>query len=81
MDEVNGDQVLSYLKSKYLTAPPSIKVQAETSGGEQKKKPPAGVETEFSGDRAEMSFLMSQFEKIKTDLVEWLDILKKKVNY
>jgi hypothetical protein len=81
MEEVNGEQVLSYLKSKYLTTPPSIKVQAESSGGERKKEPPAGIESEFSGDRAEMGFLMTQFEKIKTDLVEWLDILKKKVNY
>ena len=74
-NEPTSNQILSYLKGKYLTpSTPKTNDKSET-----KEDIPVGEESEYSGKEAENKFLLSKLQDIQDELSKWLDILRSKL--
>ena len=82
MDNISSDQILGYLKGKYLSKPVQKLTTAPTNNDnkESSEKLPIGEESEDSGEKAENRFLLSKLEKVQGELTKWLDVLKGKIN-
>jgi hypothetical protein len=78
MDEPNSNQILNYLKGKYLAKNNATK-SSKNNASDKKDKLPIGEEGEFSGEEMENKFLKSKLENIQVELSKWLDILKNKL--
>lgn len=76
--EIGSEQILGYLKGKYLaknsTTKPSTNDVSKKEG-----KTPAGEESDLTGEEAENKFLISKLDNIQTELTKWLSILKSKL--
>jgi len=81
METVSSDQILGYLKGKYLSKPTAKVTTPPTNNDNDKggEKLPAGDESEDTGELAENRFLLSKLEKVQGELTKWLDILKGKI--
>lgn len=77
-ENISSDQVLGYLKGKYLSKPTNN--TTDISNDKSESKVPTGDESEFDGDTAENMFLLSKLSKVQVELTKWLDILKQKIN-
>lgn len=73
--EPTSNQILSYLKGKYLT-PNTPKTD---NVNEIKEDIPVGEESEYNGKEAENKFLLSKLQNIQDELSKWLDILRSKL--
>jgi len=80
-NEVSSDQILGYLKSKYLSKPEqhATNTPETTSDDNKANKLPVGKQSDFSGENAENNYLLTQLENVQTELSKWLDILKSKI--
>lgn len=80
-NEVSSDQILGYLKNKYLSKPEqhTTKTPETDSTDSNGNKLPTGEESDLSGEKAENSFLLKKLEGIQGELTKWLDVLKSKI--
>lgn len=76
---MGGDQILSYLKSKYLSKPVTTAPKTNDSK-EGSTDIPVGEESEYSGEEAENKFLLTKLTNVQGELTKWLDVLKLKIN-
>lgn len=76
--EIGSEQILGYLKGKYLaknsTTKPSTNDVSKKEG-----KIPAGEESDLTGEEAENKFLKSKLQSIQVELTKWLEVLKNKL--
>jgi len=79
-DNVSSDQILGYLKGKYLSKPTVKATTAPTNDDKGKDEVPVGVESDTDGEIAENTFLFRKLSKAQTEVTKWLDILKGKIN-
>jgi len=81
-ENISSDQILGYLKGKYLSKPTGKVTTPSTNEDSEKSKDniPVGEESEDSGEKAENRFLLGRLERVQGELTKWLDILKTKIN-
>lgn len=79
--DVSSDQILGYLKNKYLSKPEqhTTKTPRNDNNNEVANKLPVGEESDLSGEKAENSFLLNKLEGVQSELTKWLEILKSKI--
>ena len=81
MEEVNSSKILEFLKGKYLKTPSKQGVSTSSNNESPKKDNlPMGEENEYDGEDAENEFLMKRLDKIQSELVKYLNILKSKIS-
>ena len=80
-DNVSSDQILGYLKGKYLSKPTTKLTTSPTNNDnkESSEKLPVGEESDLDGEMAENTFLFRKLSKAQNEVTKWLDILKGKI--
>ncbi len=79
MDNISSDQILGYLKGKYLSKPAQKTTTAPTNDDNVKKDEVVGAESDMTGESAENQFLLRKLGKVEAELTKWLEILKNKL--
>jgi len=73
---MNDNQILDYLKTKYMPKTPVSDPKNEDSN----KKDKISNDSEYNGEEAENKFLVGKLERVQVELTKWLDILKLKIH-
>ena len=81
MENISSDQILGYLKGKYLSksTPKLTTTPTNNDNKENSEKLPVGEESDLDGEMAENTFLFRKLSKAQNEVTKWLDILKGKI--